>query len=95
MEFKEKLEVSEIAGLTIQIVEQLGKAYTTIGHADPLLYNALKIFGELADQYKVAMFISFSHATQPKPIVLICKQCKHKSACFCIVCIANLFLAAP
>jgi len=52
MEFKEGLDLTEIAGVAIQLVGQMGELYLKAGHADPILYNALKIAGNLADQYK-------------------------------------------
>lgn len=52
MEFKEDLEISEIAGLSIQLVGQIGALYLKAGEADPLIYNALRIAGNLADQFK-------------------------------------------
>ena len=52
MEFKEGLDLTEIAGVAIQLVGQMGEMYLKAGHADPVLYNALKIAGNLADQYK-------------------------------------------
>ena len=52
MGFKQDLELTEIAGLAIQLVGQMGELYLRAGHADPVIYNALKMAGELADQYK-------------------------------------------
>ena len=52
MGFKQDLELTEIAGLAIQLVGQMGELYLRAGHADPVIYNALKMAGDLADQYK-------------------------------------------
>ena len=52
MVFDEKLELSQIAGFAIQIMEQMGEMYLAAGQADPILYNSLRVMGELADQYK-------------------------------------------
>ena len=52
MGFKQDLDLTEIAGFAIQLVGQMGELYLKAGHADPVIYNALKMAGELADQYK-------------------------------------------
>lgn len=52
MGFKQDLDLTEIAGYAIQLVGQMGELYLKAGHADPVLYNALKMAGDLADQYK-------------------------------------------
>lgn len=52
MLFEEKLEITEIAGLALQVVGVMGKAYLKVGRADPVLYQALRAVGELADQYR-------------------------------------------
>lgn len=52
MVFEERLEVAEIAGLALQVVLLMGKAYKAANQADPVLYGGLKAIGELADQYR-------------------------------------------
>lgn len=52
MGFKQDLDLTELAGMAIQLVGQMGALYLKAGHADPVIYNALKMAGDLADQYK-------------------------------------------
>jgi len=52
MEFKEKLGLPEIAGNALELILQMAKGYQKAGHCDPLIYRALKVAGELADQLK-------------------------------------------
>lgn len=52
MGFKQDLDLTEIAGFAIQLVGQMGELYLKAGHADPVMYNALRMAGDLADQYK-------------------------------------------
>lgn len=52
MGFNQDLGLTEIAGFAIQLVGEMGELYLKAGHADPVIYNALKMAGELADQYK-------------------------------------------
>lgn len=52
MGFRQDLDLPEIAGLAIQLVGQMGELYLKAGHADPVIYNALRMAGDLADQYK-------------------------------------------
>lgn len=52
MEFKEKLGLPEIAGNSLELILQMAKGYQKAGHCDPLIYRALKVAGELADQLK-------------------------------------------
>lgn len=52
MNLKDDLDLTEIAGVAIQLVGQIGSLYLKAGHADPVIYNALKIAGNLADQYR-------------------------------------------
>lgn len=52
MEFKEQMELPEVTGLTMQLINQMAKHYLEAGHADPVLYHTLKLAGELADQYR-------------------------------------------
>lgn len=52
MEFKEQMELPEVTGLSIQLLNQMAKHYLNAGHADPVLYHTLKLAGELADHYK-------------------------------------------
>lgn len=52
MEFKEKLDVPNIAGHALQLIHQVAQQYQRAGHTDPLLYRALRVAGELADQLR-------------------------------------------
>lgn len=52
MGFNQELGLTEIAGFAIQLVGEMGELYLKAGHADPVIYNALKMAGDLADQYK-------------------------------------------
>ena len=52
MELNEKLDVPNIAGHALQIIHQMAKGYQKAGHYDPLIYRALKVAGELADQLR-------------------------------------------
>jgi len=52
MEFNEKLQLPEIAGNALSLIHQIAKGYQKAGHYDPLIYRALKLAGELADQLK-------------------------------------------
>lgn len=52
MEFKHKLDLPNIAGNALQLIHQMARQYQQAGHCDPLLYRALRVAGELADQLK-------------------------------------------
>lgn len=53
MEFRDrKLDVPSIAGNALQLIHQMAQQYQRAGHSDPLLYRALRVAGELADQLK-------------------------------------------
>lgn len=52
MQFDEKLDLPEIAGLTLQVINQMAKYYLFTEQTDPILYRTLRLAGELADQYK-------------------------------------------
>jgi len=52
MEFKQEMELPEVAGLTFQLINQMTTHYLNAGQADPILYHTLRLAGELVDQYK-------------------------------------------